>query len=1264
MCRVLIIDDEEFSAKTIKMVLEEAGEAQADYATTYKDARELVQQSLEPNEPYDVFLIDLRLGSEKDGIEFMKELRAASPDTDAIIFTGLEDSAHGIRAYEAGAFRYLYKPFENEELLYLLKAVKQKQKEEQERDWQKLFTSMMEEALHKITFLEVANVVVKYALKLGFTRAHLFWVPTQEDANPDNRMVGITCAGNDCILNFSNPTNGPGLYPLKQWFNLNRIKGSHEVIFFGSDEFASIKKQAEKMNYRWPRGEITMLPLWGSNRHLGELMLDHGQKEKKLSKHEPSLLDFFARQVAIVLENASLISREQRSIQETTIINQIGRQVTDRAAKETNLPRLFDEVREQIGLLMDVSNFVVVLFDPESGNLNISLSYENGIRHYHSQTHDDMGIEKSLVTRESNIFWPWDVPGHLQKNKIVLTGKAPISCIGVQLHVGNKAIGGIVVKNYGEEEFSKRDYVLLSAVANQISGAIKLIQANETERRDAERLIVLQQVMMEMLRIGQENEDDLWTTILTIATANFGLGFNRALLFLENDEHTLLKGKNGIGTNDPKEAWQDWDRALEKNYHLDDFLAEIQQGRLHLTPFHNLAKEITLPFNGDNNAFMQVIKEGGHRVIVEEDHIKTKLPAQVRDKISPSACAILPILTGNRAVGLVMVDNKHNSSPLSEKMLNHLQTLLNYTGLVRETLRQQSKSESLLDANYQIMGEARSQSLKDTLHNICETARTIMEADWVLAYPLKEGEEFVFDKENAAYAGQLKYPILIKDKPDPKGISDHILDKGKLVINDVSNQDAEIREKHISTYEFIKNEGIKAVLAIAIRDIQRDETLGIFYLDYRTPRNFSPTDEHHAIALASLAAIAISNARRFDEQRQRQRLEAALQTAQIISTELDFDNMLIKVLDNLKRFFQNTSMCVLTYDSDENALRFVPATLKHYRAPRSKKPETRIFPLDGPSIAALTARLTLAKGESVTINVPDVSKSPDYLEMLHQSRSELCVSFLGGNHELIGVLALERASIYGFSEDDQALVETVASQLCLGMERARQSEQLSFKTTVAALTSWAADIAHDINNEAGEIKGYTYLVKELAQGNEKILSYMSKIEESAQRLFDAGPKSVQGKQVLPLNQAIKKYAEQLAHQRDIEVEFLLDEKEYQIFVNPTDVRRVLQHLTRNADKAMRGMPSKKISILTREAENSEVEILFRDHGPGVPEEVQLSVFQKSVTTKQSGGFGLLLTRQFVEDMGGTIRLLPAEPGEGATFSIKLPTTKFDEVNVE
>jgi signal transduction histidine kinase/DNA-binding NarL/FixJ family response regulator len=1267
MCRVLIIDDDPYFAETIKYILEDAGEAHADYATTYNDARELVRQSLEPNKPYDAFLIDLRLGPGKDGIEFMQELRSASPDTDAIIFTGLEDSAHGVRAYEAGAFRYLYKPFENEELLYLLKAVKQKRKEEQEHDWQRIFSGMMEEALRKTTFLEVANVIVKYALKLGFSRAHLFWVPTQEDANPENRMIGITCAGKDCIPNFSNPTNGFGLYPLKQWFNLNRTRGSHEVIFFGPDEFASIEKQAPRMNYRWPRGEIAMLPLWGSNRHLGELMLDHGQKEKKLSKHELSLLDFFARQVSIVLENSSLISREQRLVQETTIINQIGRQVTDRAAEETNLPKLFDEVREQVGLLMDVSNFVVVLFDPESGNLNISLSYENGIRHYHSQPHDGMGIEKSLVMRENNIFWPWDVLGHLQKNKIVLIGKIPISCIGVQLRVGKKVIGGIVVKIYeGKEEFSRRDYVLLSAVANQISGAIKLIQANETERRDAERLNVLRQVMMEMLRIAQENEDDMWLTALTFATAHFGTGFNRALLFLENDEHTLLIGKTGVGTNDPGMARCDWENDRKRGYQFDDFLAELRQKKIHFTDLHTLAQEMVFQPNQPNSIVRQAMQDG-QRKIVQQDKVKEYLPREITNRVELGECAVLPIPSADRIIGAVIVDNKHNGRPLGEKMLDHLQTLLNYTGLVWETLRQQKKSNRLISANYTILSGATPDQLKTTLQEICETARTITEADWVIIYPLLEGTQ-IFDIQKISYAGNIQVPLerIVKAKPRKRGVSAHVLSEGEFVIRDVNSDEAVIGTNRLANHHFIQREGVEALIGIAIRDVLTNQNLGVLYLDYRKARDFNEQEIHHARSFSSLAAVAIVNSRRYGEQRHHERLTVALETAQIVNTEIDRDEMLFKVLENLTKIFPETAMCILTYDDDEKALRFVLATLKYYPMPRSKMYEKRIFPLDGPSIACKAARQSLREKRSVTINAKDVLAYPEYLKLISKNRSELCISLMGSQHELLGVLVLERATTHGFNGDDQELVETVARQLSMGMERALQGEQLAFKTTIAAMTSGVADIAHDINNAVGEIQGYTYLLKQYAQNNEQLVRYADKVEECARRLFEASPKSKQGKQgklSILVDETIRKYAEPLARQRDIEVEFLLDARGEYIFANPTDLRRILQHLTRNADKAMSGMDKKKITISTRRSEEM-VEILFKDDGAGVSEEMQSLIFRKNVTTKSSGGFGLLLIRQFVEDMGGSIRLLPSVPGQGATFCIKLPMTKFQDANQE
>jgi signal transduction histidine kinase len=85
------------------------------------------------------------------------------------------------------------------------------------------------------------------------------------------------------------------------------------------------------------------------------------------------------------------------------------------------------------------------------------------------------------------------------------------------------------------------------------------------------------------------------------------------------------------------------------------------------------------------------------------------------------------------------------------------------------------------------------------------------------------------------------------------------------------------------------------------------------------------------------------------------------------------------------------------------------------------------------------------------------------------------------------------------------------------------------------------------------------------------------------------------------------------------------------------------------------MSEKKIIIRTRPVnENTEVEIVFQDFGPGVPVSVSAAILNRRTSTKGRGGYGLLFVRQMVESMGGKIKLLPSEPDKGAAFSIKFP----------
>src|SRR5512145_2564042 len=117
MIRVLILDDDSLFGETLADSLRQHQSPAFDavVATTAVEAHEAVHTAAQP---FDVFLIDQRLGLDADGIAVFQELRRISPGTEGIIFTGIDDGEIGLRAYQAGAHRYLSKPFKTTELIW------------------------------------------------------------------------------------------------------------------------------------------------------------------------------------------------------------------------------------------------------------------------------------------------------------------------------------------------------------------------------------------------------------------------------------------------------------------------------------------------------------------------------------------------------------------------------------------------------------------------------------------------------------------------------------------------------------------------------------------------------------------------------------------------------------------------------------------------------------------------------------------------------------------------------------------------------------------------------------------------------------------------------------------------------------------------------------------------------------------------------------------------------------------------------------------
>ena len=107
--KVLVVDDELSVATTIKAILELDG----NEVTAVTSGKEALAQLRERE--FDVVLTDLRL-DDLDGIEILRETQKLWPDTVAIMLTGYASLESAVAALRSGAYDYLIKPSDVDEL--------------------------------------------------------------------------------------------------------------------------------------------------------------------------------------------------------------------------------------------------------------------------------------------------------------------------------------------------------------------------------------------------------------------------------------------------------------------------------------------------------------------------------------------------------------------------------------------------------------------------------------------------------------------------------------------------------------------------------------------------------------------------------------------------------------------------------------------------------------------------------------------------------------------------------------------------------------------------------------------------------------------------------------------------------------------------------------------------------------------------------------------------------------------------------------------
>jgi signal transduction histidine kinase len=266
-----------------------------------------------------------------------------------------------------------------------------------------------------------------------------------------------------------------------------------------------------------------------------------------------------------------------------------------------------------------------------------------------------------------------------------------------------------------------------------------------------------------------------------------------------------------------------------------------------------------------------------------------------------------------------------------------------------------------------------------------------------------------------------------------------------------------------------------------------------------------------------------------------------------------------------------------------------------------------------------------------------------------------------------------------FTEEDEALVATLASQAAIAIDNATLNEQL--QRTAAQLeeasrhkSTFLANMSHELRSPLNTIIGYTRLLLEEPRGldaeqvedleivrgsSEHLLALITDLLD-LQRI-EAGRVSLVI-ETEDLSSIVDAVAASIRPLLASGVELVVDTSDLQDPLVRCDRTRIRQVLLNVLGNAVKFTQSGTITLTARD-EPTRIHLEVRDTGPGIPEadveRIFDSFFQSQAALdrtpgpREGAGLGLAITRMLTELHGGTVRL-HSTLGEGTTVELDLP----------
>ena len=450
-----------------------------------------------------------------------------------------------------------------------------------------------------------------------------------------------------------------------------------------------------------------------------------------------------------------------------------------------------------------------------------------------------------------------------------------------------------------------------------------------------------------------------------------------------------------------------------------------------------------------------------------------------------------------------------------------------------------------------------------------------------------------------------------------------------------------------------------------------DRLIGMIALDKQEPGFYTEEHARLAMAFAAQAAIALENARLFQQEQQRRREAEVLREASLaLGATLEVDEVLERLLEQVSR--------VIPYDGAN--VTFIEGEGKRVVHQRGYGDETGETPLAIPNLAVTeTPTLYAMISTQQPFVVSDVRTDPDWI---HCDEGRWVRSWVGApivvRDVAIGFFSLDSKTPHAYTQEHAELLAAFATHAALAIENAQMFTKLTHALTqqreLAELKSeFMQNVSHELRTPLAIARGYAELLDTGAMGKlrseqrepvaiiARRMRMVTKLMDDFDAILAAETRELERKAV---NLAEMVY-EQLADFQDAaekaELELLA-----QVMPDPppvlgdvTHLRRVLDNLLGNA---LKFTPAGGRITVRLEQEGQNLVLEVADTGLGIPQDQLERIFERfyqvdgSMSRRFGGaGLGLALVKEIAKAHGGSVGV-HSDPGQGSTFRVTLPVS--------